>query len=257
MKKEGNTMNKRCLTWIAAILALTCVLGLAVLAGGCKQTVTPDEPTTVSEEDYEIFHMPVEKMERIQWTYKGYAYCIYVEDGTWKLEEDPSIELDQSRCKAIANSMEKLTAEKFIESTDREGMGLTDPSTVVTLTADGGRYVFRFGDENATMGQYYLEYDGKISLVPAYKKTVFDKSLLSLTGGEEPIETDLTNMADESSEETEETEEPTEEETEDLGTEEEFTGVEEGWEDAPEDMEEEFTGIGDEEETETERGISF
>lgn len=254
MKKEGNKMNRRWLTWITAILTLALAAGLALAIGGCQGTESPDEPTTASEESYEIFNMPVSKMERIQWIYKGYAYCIYIEDGTWKLEEDPALELDQSRCKAIANSLEKLTAEKFIESTDREGMGLTDPSTVVTLTADGERYVFRFGDENATMGQYYLEYDGRISLVPAYKKTVFDKSLLSLTGGEEPIETDLTNMAGDS---TEETEEPTEEETEDLGTEEEFTGVEEGWEDAPEDMEEEFTGIGDEEETETERGISF
>ena len=254
MKEKRKKKNqKRTIVLIAMVLVIAVAVGLVVLI--TTLTKNAENGTTESVERYEVFSMSTDKMERIEWQYKGNDYAVFKDGDVWKLEEDPDLELYQASCKAMASSLELITTEKYIEGVEKKDIGLELPSTVVKLKADGKTYEFRFGNENSTGGYYYLEYDGKISLVQSYEKTVFDKSILSLTGQEEPFETSLTKVeAEESSsegedEETKEESTPeetvTEAESAGLGETEPETGVMEDEETGYED----YTGMPDEDAT--------
>ena len=260
MKEKKKKNSKRIIILAVLVAVIALAVGLVLLITNLSKN---QGGTVVTDDSIEVFRMSVDRMERIEWQYKGEEYAIYREGDVWKLSSDPALELYQSACKAVANSLEVINAEKYVESDDMEAMGFNDPSTVVKLRADGKEYVFRFGSETPTGSFYYMEYDGKVAVVRSYEKTVFDKSILSLTGEEEPIDTSLTKVEIEES--TEETEEETtlppeteesksaapaetvvESEPADLGETIPETGV-------PDDDEfggeEEYTGIPDEEAT--------
>ena len=191
-KKKKN--NKR----IIVILVLLAVIALAVgLVALITSLSKKTEPTVETDDAIEVFSMPQDKMERIEWIYKGEEYAVYRDGDVWKLSSDPALELYQSACKAMASGLEVIKADKFVDSDDKEAMGFNEPSTVVKLRADGKEYVFTFGSETATGSNYYMEYDGKIAVVRSYEKTVFDKGILALTGEEEPIDTSLTKVEEE------------------------------------------------------------
>ena len=261
MKEKAKKKNKKRLVVLLVLFILVALaVGLVILI---TELSKKKDSATVEDHSIELFRMDAEKMERIEWIYKGEEYAIYREGGVWKLSSDPALELYQSACNAMANSLEVVNAEKMIESDEMEAMGFNNPSTVVKLIADGKEYVFRFGSETATGSNYYMEFDGKVSVVRSYEKNVFDKSILSLTGKEEPIETSLTKVeeeelsseglteseagADPKPENTEALPEETEELSEgDLGETIPETGVPEIEE---ESGEEEYTGIPEEEAT--------
>lgn len=172
---------------LLAILALSG--GLLLLLNAIEKKT--EEESSGGTDRTVIFEMDVSKMERIQWTYRGETFAIVKDGEVWRLEDDPSIELYQTACLAMANSLELITTGKFIADPDYAAMGLDEPSSVVTLRADGREYTFTFGNENSTGGMYYLLYEGRVSMVISYEKTVFNKSLISLTGGEEPYDSSL------------------------------------------------------------------
>ena len=100
-------------------------------------------------------------------------------DGTWTLDSDPELPIDQSKAEAIAENLAGLTAVRDLgEDADVDSMGFEEPTYEFELTAGEDSWNLTVGGKNAMTNTWYVR---KSEEGPVYTVSLSDLSGLCKT----------------------------------------------------------------------------
>ncbi len=152
-----------------------------------------------------ITDLDVNAIEAIGFTYGGEDNFFVKENGIWIYEEDPTLEIEQSKINAMAETLSHVAVENKIEQvTDLEQYGLTEPSRSVSFIVDGIEHVWLVGNMNDLTSMYYLFDEADSSVVYTVTSSFlspFNYGIGGLTVEEETTETEV--VSEETTTETE------------------------------------------------------
>lgn len=146
-------MNKKKLAPLLALVAVVAVLGVALAA--LKLTADDGE----AEPSIALCSLAAEDVDQI--SYQDAAQDITLTkggDGTWTLDSDPALPLDQTAVAAIATDIAGMSAARDLGAdADTTGMGFDAPSMTLRISAGDSAYTLTVGAQNTMTGTYYAK----------------------------------------------------------------------------------------------------
>ena len=174
--------------------AIILLLVLAVL-GGAYYFVLKWEPKkeTVKNDTVSIFKTEKENISEISIDSINGKYVFYREGEEWKVKDNSSIKLNQSKVDTLAYDIATINAEQVVEENpqDLAQYGLDSPtSTVEVKLTDGSIKKFFIGNKTPTKTAYYFKdndvntvytvYSGKGESLSSSLDSYRDKSMFSV-----------------------------------------------------------------------------
>ncbi len=156
--------NSRRTILIAAAVFLVLLALYLGLRFGNRQA---EEKEEAREEAEKIRLVTAEDLSAMGYTEGDDSMSYTNEDGTWILDSDPEIALQQIELTTMADDLKDLTADRELEDPDPlKDYGLTEPSYSIWYTADGDTSTIYIGD--AADDDYYATVDdtGKVYTIP-------------------------------------------------------------------------------------------
>ncbi len=155
--------RRRNIIILAAVLLVLAALYLGLRFGNQQA----QENEEAREEAEKIRLVTAEDLSAMGYAEGDASMSYTCEDGTWILDSDPEIALQQTELTTMADDLKDLTADREFNDPDPlEDYGLTEPSCSIWYTADGDTSTIYIG--NAADDDYYATVDetGKVYTIP-------------------------------------------------------------------------------------------
>lgn len=111
----------------------------------------------------------------------------------WVYTEDTDLPVSRVDVTFMNTTLRELVPERMIPDGEDyfHEFGLDQPSTIITMTVDGMEKVYRIGDYNPVLGEFYLSVDDSncVYLLSIENTALINRSLLDLVA--DPYATDL------------------------------------------------------------------
>lgn len=188
---------------LAAVLILLGV-GLLFLRNNSLEA----EDDIVESQTISLNQLTRDDIIALSYEYGGETLSFELEEGTWYLASDHSVNLTQSYISNMASFFAGMLMESEIDNvTDFEQYGLGDTAKTLTVTTNTGTLVYKLGDENPLSGEYYMAIPGedKVYTVDSYYENRFEYALEDMVIVEEEEETETAEFDLEEKSETGET----------------------------------------------------
>lgn len=147
-------MNKKKVLPLALLGAVVLILAILLLV---LQTVDSSEEDTGiplcslnSGEVTSLYYRDASAEEPVE-------VSLTKTDGTWTLDSDPALPIDQSKADAITADLTALTAQRQLtDDADVEEMGFDDPTQVITLSTGSDQWELTVGSKNSMTDTWYV-----------------------------------------------------------------------------------------------------
>ena len=162
---------------------LILILVLALMIGGFFAYMKYDEEKSKEAKKSTAITVIDNKRDDIvkfSYDYEGTVYSFEKVDGTWYVEGDQSIGLNQNTVNLMLNKLSPLTAEQEIAGvTDMSQFGFDAPTRVIRYETAENAYTVEIGAFNPVSDVYYMRVDeqGTVYVITSSIYNVFDRDL--------------------------------------------------------------------------------
>lgn len=179
---------------ILCIVLVVCVIAYLIVSAYNKKQ---EEKESAEEEAAKItaFSVDADSITAFSYTLDGETLSFTKEDGEWKYDTDPSLNLNESTITTMLSDLTEVTAVEKItedETEDSSEYGFDTPANTISVTADGKTTTISIGNYNEMLSEYYLMVEGEetVYLVDSTLTNTFANSVDSLIAEETDTETE-------------------------------------------------------------------
>ncbi len=162
-------MKKQQRQFLVLIVVLVLLVGGYV---GIKVYNAHEEAQREEEQKVMLFDLDTDDITAISYVYNTQTYHFVKSGGFWKCADYPDWVIEQSKLKAMAESMAQLESKgEVVNPTNLGDYGLETPQRMLGFTTeDGESHTIYVGDYNVTSDIYYIYIDDPAEVHAIYYK---------------------------------------------------------------------------------------
>ena len=174
------------------IIVILAVLAAVVYGAFAGITLAHKNETETNQIYYNQLLLP-DSPDIIRVEHGSDCYELKKENAQWIYTEDTDLPISRVDVTFMNTTLKELVPERIITDGGDyfSEFGLNQPSTIITMYVDGVEKVYRIGNYNSVLGEFYLSVDESscVYLISVENTALINRSLLDLVA--DPYATDL------------------------------------------------------------------